>query len=431
MITMALCDEDQKAQQSLTFLKRIFTDYSSRDFAIRLWDGSTLPQEVGQTRRFTLVINHPGALRKLLWNPTELGLGEAYVFKDFDIEGDLEAALKLQDDFAGLHVTWREKIPFAKWLLSLPATDKAYQAHAAVPVHGEPGERERTRKAISFHYDLPVPFWEKMLDDSLQYTCGYFHSWEEDINEAQRHKLDYICRKLMLKPGETLLDIGCGWGGLILHAAKHYGVHALGITLSREQDEYARTKIQEWGLTSQCRVERGDFRDLTGSERFDKIAAVGAIEHCYRYLDAYFQIPWRLLKPGGLFLSHGISSTFQYEQTPPSRSFLNKYVFPDGELVPLKTVIDLAEETGFEVRDVENLREHYAQTLRLWMKNLDQQQEAIRKIAGEVTWRIFKLYMAGSAHNFCLGRLNLFQTLLAKTDRGHTPLPATRKHWYA
>ena len=430
MITMALCDEDKKAQQSLTFLKKIFANYSSRDFAIRLWDGSTLPQEVGQTWRFTLVINHPGALRKLLWNPTELGLGEAYVFKDFDIEGDLEAALKLQDDFAALHVTWRDKIHFAKWLLSLPATNKAYKAHAAVPVHGEPAERERARKAISFHYDLPAAFWEKVLDDSLQYTCGYFHSWEEDINDAQTHKLDYICRKLMLRPGETFLDIGCGWGGLILHAAKHYGVHALGITLSQEQYEYARAKIQKWGLTSQCQVEVVDFRDLTGSERFDKIASVGAIEHCYHYLDAYFQTPWRLLKPRGLFLSHGISSTFQYEQNPPSKSFLNKYVFPDGELVPLKTVIDLAEETGFEVRDVENLREHYAQTLRLWVENLERQQEAIRKIAGEVTWRIFKLYMAGSAHNFCLGRLNLFQTLLAKADRGRTPLPATRECWY-
>ncbi len=431
MITMVLCDEDQKAQQSLTFLKRIFTDYSSRDFAIRLWDGSTLPQEVGQPRRFTLVINHPGALRKLLWNPTELGLAEAYVFEDFDIEGDLEAALKLLDDFAGLHVTWREKIPFAKWLLSLPATDKAYPAHATVPVLGEPGERERVRKAISFHYDLPVPFWEKMLDDSLQYTCGYFHSWEEDINDAQRHKLDYICRKLMLKPGETLLDIGCGWGGLILYAAKHYGVQGLGVTVNEMQAEFVRDQIRQAGLTSQCRVERVDFRDLTGSERFDKISAVGTIEHCYPFLEAYFQIPWRLLKPGGLFLSHGISSTLQYEQNPPSSSFLNKYVFPDGQLVPLKTVIDLAEETGFEVRDVENLREHYAQTLRLWVENLERQQEAIWKIAGEVTWRIFKLYMAGSAHNFCLGRLNLFQTLLAKADRGRTPLPATRKHWYA
>lgn len=431
MITMALCDEDKKAQQSLTFLKRIFANYSSRDFAIRLWDGSTLPQEMGQTRRFTLVINHPGALRKLLWNPTELGLAEAYVFKDFDIEGDLEVALKLQDDFAGLHVTWREKVHFAKWLLSLPATDKAYQGHAAVPSHGEPGERERVRKAISFHYDLPVPFWEKVLDDSLQYTCGYFHSWEEDINDAQKHKLDYICRKLMLKPGETLLDIGCGWGGLILHAAKHYGVHALGITLSRAQDEYARAKIQEWGLTSQCRVERADFRDLTGTRRFDKITSVGTMEHSFSFLDAFFQTAWRLLKPGGLFLNHAISTACNYELKPNPTSFINRYVFPDADLVPLKTVIDLAEATGFEVRDVENLREHYAQTLRLWVENLDRQREAIRKIAGEVTWRVFKLYMAGSAHNFCLGRLNLFQTLLTKADRGRTPLPATRKHWYA
>ena len=243
--------------------------------------------------------------------------------------------------------------------------------------------------------------------------------------------MDSIGRKLMLKPGETLLDIGCGWGGLILHAAKHYGVHALGITLSRAQDEYARAKIQEWGLTSQCRVERADFRDLTGTRRFDKITSVGTMEHSFSFLDVFFQTAWRLLKPGGLFLNHAISTACNYELQPNPKSFINRYVFPDADLVPLKTVIDLAEATGFEVRDVENLREHYAQTLRLWVENLDRQREAIRKIAGEVTWRIFKLYMAGSAHNFCLGRLNLFQTLLNKADRGRTPLPATRKHWYA
>ncbi|MEE9257913.1 MAG: cyclopropane-fatty-acyl-phospholipid synthase family protein [Nitrospinaceae bacterium] len=430
MKTMELSEKDKKAQQSLTFLEKIFANYSRRDFAIRLWDGSCLPQEAGQTRRFTLVINHPGVLKKLLWHPTELGMGEAYVFKDFDVEGDLEAALKLQEVLAGLHVKWCQKISFVKWLLSLPSTDKAYKSRVAVPLNGDAAERERVRKAISFHYDFPVPFWKQVLDDSMQYSCAYFHSWEEELTAAQTHKLDYVCRKLMLKPGETLLDMGCGWGGLIQHAAKHYGVQALGVTLSEKQAEFAREQIRKNGLSSQCRVELTDFRDLTGRERFDKIASVGSVEHFYSFLDAYFNIAWRLLKPGGLFLNHGISSTFQYELFSPQNSFLNQYVFPDSEVDPLSVILGIAEKTGFEIRDVENLREHYAQTLRLWVENLERKQESIQKVSGEVTWRIFKLYMTGCAHKFSRGRLNLFQTLLAKSDCGRTPLPPTRKCWY-
>lgn len=430
MITMELCEEDKKAQQSLVFLKKIFAHHPSRDFAVRLWDGSCLAPEAGQTRRFTLVINHPGVLKKLLWHPTQLGLGEAYVFKDLDIEGDLEAALKLPGVMTGIHVKWRKKVSFAKWLLSLPATDKARKAHSRILTNGGPAGRDRVRKAISFHYDLPAPFWKKVLDDSMQYSCAYFQSWEENLDAAQTHKLDYICRKLMLKPGETFLDVGCGWGGLILHAVQHYGVHALGVTLSREQAEYAREQIRQLGLSSRCRVELADFRDLTGWERFNKIASVGSVEHAHSYIGAYFETAWRLLTRGGLFLNHGISSTFQYELPPASHSFVNQYVFPDGEVDPISSTLEIAEKSGFEIRDVENLREHYAQTLRLWLENLDKKYETIRKISGEMTWRVFKLYMSASAHNFSLGHLNLFQTLLTKSDRGHTPLPATRKDWY-
>jgi cyclopropane-fatty-acyl-phospholipid synthase len=431
MITMEICEEDNKAKESLVFLKKIFSGHSTRNFAIRLWNGSYLPPETGQTRRFTLVVNHPGALRKLFWHPNELGLGEAFVFKELEIEGDLEAALKLQEVLSRIHLKWREKLSFGKWLLSLPATDKANRSHISVAPHGEMADRGRVRKAISFHYDLPVPFWKKVLDDSMQYSCAYFHSWEEDLNSAQTHKMDYICRKLMLQPGETFLDVGCGWGGLIQYAVKHYGVHALGVTLSREQADFAREQIQKQGLSSRCRVERVDLRDLTGWERFNKIASVGSVEHAYSYLDDYFKTAWRLLARGGLFLNHGISVACNYALKPNATSFMNRYVFPDGDLVPLRQMVDLAEETGFEVRDVENLREHYAQTLRLWMENLEHKQKELFKVSGEVTWRVFKLYMAGCAHNFSFGNLNLFQTLLTKSDRGYTPLPATRNHWYA
>ncbi len=430
MTTMDLCEKDKTAQQLLTFLKKFFAGHSARDFAVRLWDGSSLATEVGRTRRFTLVINNPLGLKKLLWYPTGLDLGEAYIFKDLDIEGDLEAVFNIQEVLAGLRIKWREKIHFAKWLLSLPAADNTCSSHATLPAEGDPHMRERVRKAISFHYDLPAPFWKKVLDDSMQYSCAYFHSWDEDINAAQTHKVDYICRKLMLNPGESLLDIGCGWGGLILHAAEHYGVHAVGVTVSQAQAEFARARIRDRGLTSKCRVESIDFRDVTGNERFDKIVSVGSVEHFHSFLETYFQTAWRLLKPGGLFLNHGISVACHYEKKSQTTTFMNRYVFPDGGLVPIRHIINLAEETGFEVRDVENLREHYGQTLRLWIENLDREREALQEIAGEVTWRIFKLYMTGCARNFSLGGINLFQTLLTKSDRGHTPLPATRKDWY-
>ena len=430
MITMDSCKEDKKARQSLSFLKRIFSKYPSRDFTIRLWDGSTLAQEPGCTRRFTLMINQPGALRKLFWHPTQLKLGEAFIFKDIDIEGDLEAALKLPEVMTGIHIKWREKISYAKWLLSLPSTDKGYKAHSMAPANGGSAARERVRKAISFHYDLPVSFWRQVLNEPLQYSCAYFHTWEENLEIAQTHKLDYICRKLMLKPGETLLDVGCGWGGLILHAARNYGVNALGVTLSREQAEFARDQIREAGLSSRCHVELIDFRDLTGWERFDKIASVGSVEHAHSYINEYFKSAWRLLARGGLFLNHGISSTFQYPLPPAQHSFANQYVFPDGEMDPLSVTLGIAERTGFEIRDVENLREHYAQTLRLWVENLESRQHDIRRVTGEIIWRIFKLYMTASANNFSKGNLNLFQTLLTKADRGHMPLPATRKGWY-
>jgi cyclopropane-fatty-acyl-phospholipid synthase len=226
-----------------------------------------------------------------------------------------------------------------------------------------------------------------------------------------------------------LLDIGCGWGGLVMYAAQHYGVEAYGITLSLLQAELAQKRIAEAGLSERCRVEVRDYRDVNEEHSFDKIVSVGMFEHVGQaLLPTYFQQAWHLLRPGGVFLNHGIASVI----TEPQREsvFNQRYVFPDGELVPISTTLRAAETSGFEVRDVESLREHYALTLRHWVRRLESHADEVRQLTGDVTYRIWRIYMSASIHAFLTGRNNIYQTLLAKPDRGNSHLPLTRADWY-
>jgi cyclopropane-fatty-acyl-phospholipid synthase len=264
----------------------------------------------------------------------------------------------------------------------------------------------------------------------MVYSCALFHSRDESLDEAQYNKLDYICRKLRLKPGEKLLDIGCGWGGLIMHAVENYGVEALGITLSQPQADLANAKIRAAGLADRCRAEICDYRDVPTDRLFDKLVSVGMIEHVGEAkLPEYFHKAFQLLKPGGVFLNHGITESMQREPaTGPS--FIDKYVFPDGELLPISTSLRVAEETGFEIRDVEGLREHYALTLRHWVKRLEANREKAIALTSPETYRIWRIYMAGSAYSFETGRIGLFQSLLVKSGRQAPPLPLTRCDWY-
>jgi cyclopropane-fatty-acyl-phospholipid synthase len=256
-------------------------------------------------------------------------------------------------------------------------------------------------------------------------------------------KLDLICRKLRLKPGERLLDIGSGWGGLIMHAAEHYGVDATGITLSPNQAAFAKERIAEAGLAERCRVAIRDYRTLTTGDAFDKIASVGMIEHVgLTHLSVYFDSAFRALKPGGLFLNHGIVSLS--EPRPRSTSerifrkfwradaFIDTYVFPDGKLTATDDVIAAAEAVGFEVRDVESLREHYAMTLRHWVRSLEEKSGEAIALVGNHTFRVWRLYMAASANAFTKAAINIIQTLLAKPDvQGHSNIPLTRDDLYA
>jgi cyclopropane-fatty-acyl-phospholipid synthase len=414
-------------EESVAFLEDLFSRYPRRDFQIRFWNGQTWGTK--EEPRFTLVLQHPGALRRMFHEPSELSLGEAYVYDDFDIEGDIEAAMELSDALVQTSYDLARRLHLASLLRKLPNGNhhRVYRQPADLP--GAPHSRNRDRQAIAYHYDLAKDFYSLFLDQRLVYSCGYFSHPDDDLDTAQQQKLDYICRKLRLRPGDRLLDIGCGWGALILHAAKQYGVHAQGITLSAPQAEVAREWIEQAGQAGRCRVEVCDYRELAVGKGFDKIVSVGMFEHVgEKLLPEYFAKAWHLLAPGGVFLNHGIGYSAIYKRK--GESFVNHYVFPDGEILALHVAVQAAEMSGFEVRDVESLREHYALTLRHWVKRLEQNSEQARQVTNDVTYRIWRLYMAGSVHAFQSGRLNLYQMLLAKPARGNSRLPLTRADWY-
>lgn len=392
--------------------------------AVELWDGSQI--NVGSENPVsTLKVNTPAGLRALLFRRDSLSLGEAYIYKDIEVPGNLQEIFPVVDRLVDRRPGLPEIVKAAQLLFqSRPSAGRDH----AVRLAGPRFSRNRTRKAIRYHYDLPVEFWQLWLDPRLVYSCAYFETPADSLEEAQKAKLDLICRKLRLEPNERFLDMGCGWGALICHAAKYYGVKAVGVTLARRQAEYAARQIDQLGLGERCTVQVRNFLDLKDQEPFDKIASVGAVEHV-QSLQRYFGAAAGLLKPGGWFLNHGITSS----PTAPlrkGRSFLDRYVFPDYRLASIGETVRAAEQAGFDVRDVENLREHYEQTLGLWHRRLVARRTSIEEITDPVRYRIFDLYLAGTAYEFRVGRLHLHQTLLCKVEK-ETRLPLrTRRDWY-
>lgn len=429
--TAPVSAEDPHVQTSLAFLDLLFGDVRPRDFQVRLWEGTTWGPEPGQPANFTIVLKHPGALRAMFWPPEELTMAEAYLYDDFDIEGSIEHVFRLADPLLEKSWTVSKRAALGRLLLKLPDERRPRQGRQAARLRGRLHSKARDQQAIRYHYDVSNDFYALWLDKNMVYSCAYFASPEDDLDTAQERKLDYICRKLRLRPGERLLDIGCGWGGLVIHAAQRYGLEAVGITLSRPQVEYAQERIRQLGLETRCRVELRDYRDVTEPEHFDKLVSVGMFEHVGREkLEGYFRQAWRILRPGGVFLNHGIACR---EGQPASRrpTFSDRYVFPDGELVPIHVTLEAAEKVGFEVRDVENLREHYMWTLRNWVRRLEARRDQARALTDEVTYRVWRLFMSGSAHGFRTGRLKVYQALLSKPDAaGDSRLPLTRADWY-
>jgi cyclopropane-fatty-acyl-phospholipid synthase len=246
---------DHSSQTSLSFLQHLLGDYRPRDFAVRLWDGAVWEAEPGRPARFTLVIRHPGALRRMFWPPTELAFGEAYIHNDFDIEGEVEAIARLAEHLFNRRRSLAEKLKIGLRFFSLPSDRRAAAGRQAARLGGASHSKERDHQAVTDHYDVPNDFFALWLGELMVYSCAYFTTPDDDLDQAQERKLDYICRKLRLHRNERLLDIGCGWGGLIIHAARNYGVQAHGITLSQPQADLANERIRRAGLDSRCRVE--------------------------------------------------------------------------------------------------------------------------------------------------------------------------------
>jgi len=400
--------------------------YHGPSFELRLWDHTGSHYGSG-TSRFVITVKSLEVLKAILWDPNEISLGDAFVKGDLEVDGDIFAMFQFADFvFSNAHGV--EGPSYAR-RLAISATKVLRHLEYAINemfVHS----LRRDRCAISFHYDKPPEFFAPWLGPSMVYSCAYFRRNSDSLEEAQRNKLDLICRKLRLQPGEQLLDIGCGWGSLILHAAKFYGVHATGVTLSERQFAFARQRIAQAGLEAECEVRLCDYRQISDeTPSFDKIASVGMFEHVGRQnLGTYFDTVKRLLRPGGAFLNHGIVSSLD-EDRKQGPSFIRKYVFPDTALATLPVVTTEAEQAGFELRDVECLREHYERTLHNWVDRLERCKRDLLKYVDLETYRVWRLYMAGSAESFRRAKISVYQILLSDREGGGHMGPLTREDW--
>jgi cyclopropane-fatty-acyl-phospholipid synthase len=419
---------------------------------LRAWDGS----EAGPVDAPTLVVRDRRALRRLVWKPGELGVARAWVAGEIDIKGDLYTALDrltavIRERGDALANTLGKPNSVLRRLAALCDPKFLRLVRRALTLAGPgippPPPREevrrrcgrlhslrRDRQAISHHYDVGNDFYALVLGDSMVYSCAYWGDGADVVLEdAQRAKLHLICRKLGLGPGQRLLDVGLGWGSMVLHAAEHFGVHAVGVTISAGQAEFARKRVAEAGLTDRVEIRVQDYREIA-DEPFDAISSIGMAEHVgstqYR---AYARILYSLLKPGGRLLNHQISRRpLDNEEAYRVDEFIDRYVFPDGELIPLGATVSLLEEAGFEVRDVEAIREHYALTLRAWVANLEARWAEAVRLTSPGRARVWRLYMAASALAFERNRIGVNQVLAVRTDpAGVSGVPLRRGAWLA
>jgi cyclopropane-fatty-acyl-phospholipid synthase len=396
--------------RTLNILRQLFGSSFAMDFAVQLWDDARIP--AASQERFTFVVSQPFGLRAAFLPPFDLNPSRAFVENWIDVRGDVEAAVDAIS--SALDALSKPKLALLLGeLLRLPKPPPAEELTRPA-LAGRPHSPRRDAAAVGFHYDQPLNFYRSFLDAEMVYSCAYFADGITSLRDAQLAKIDHSLRKICLRPGETLLDIGCGWGALVLRAATHFGAKAVGITLSRQQHAEGLRRVAAAGLEQSVSIEYCDYRDL-GDRQFDKIVSLGMVEHVGRErLADYFATAFNALRPGG-YRTSGFTG----------------YVFPDGDLVPIADVVRAAERSGFELRDVENLRDHYAHTLRAYSRNLEVHRSAVIAAANERTYRFWRLYLAGSAQGFARGRMALYQTLLGKHDAaGKINVPPTRRHLY-
>lgn len=424
------------ADASMRILKRLLHNFRS-SAALRLWNDAT--HHIGLAPpAFTLVIRDPAILRKLVLQPSALVLADAYFRGLLDVEGDLYSVLRLKEHFQTLSLSLRERSALLLDALRLPGKpvqERQAASPAALPEDdrfSHDHSRQSDRAAISFHYDVSNQFYKLWLDEQMVYSCAYFETPNDTLEEAQRNKLDHICRKLRLAPGERFLDIGCGWGALVCWAARHYGVRAHGITLSQQQHDYAQQRIVTEGLGDLVTVELRDYRDLQGEAIYDKVSSVGMFEHVgLANLPAYTATVHRVLRPGGLFLNHGITHDEEGWSQNVDTEFINRYVFPDGELDTMSNIQRGMEHAGFEIHDVEGLRPHYALTLRHWVQRLEAAHDEALQHVSETAYRVWRLYMAACALEFEAGGTGVYQILASRRGTAAPDVPLTRRDLYA
>jgi cyclopropane-fatty-acyl-phospholipid synthase len=401
---------------------------------IEFWDGSSLGPPAGDPGSpGTLRVLTPDAVRRILWSPNELGLARAYVTGELEADGDVFALLEA--------LSKRAPRSLRHGVAAAPLAVKAARRLGLVGkppplppeearIHGWRHSVRRDAAAVGHHYDVGNDFYALVLGPSMTYSCARFADPAMDLAEAQASKHDLICRKLGLPEhrGTRLLDVGCGWGSMVIHAAAHYDARAVGITISRPQADLARKRVAEAGVADRVEIRLQDYRDL-GAERFDVISSIGMSEHVgAKNLEQYYRILHDALEPRGRLLNHAISSVggSRLGRT----SFIGRYVFPDGELIDVGTAVLAMERAGFEIRDVESLREHYARTLRAWVRNLEESWDEAVRLVGERRARVWRLYMAGSAVGFTDGGINVHQVLgVIPTPEGDSRMPATRHGW--
>lgn len=369
-------------------------------------------------------IRSPRALSYLATSPGDVGLARAYIMGDLEVEGDLYAALA---NLIGrdLNLSWPVRWQLFRELGGVRLLRRPPRPAQEVRLAGRRHSRTRDAAAIAHHYDVSNQFYEWVLGPSMTYTCALFPAEGTTLDQAQFAKHDLVARKLGLQPEQRLLDVGCGWGGMVMHAAAHYGVRALGVTLSRKQAEWAQKKIAEAGLSGRAEVRHLDYRDVPETG-FDAISSIGLTEHIGKaQLPGYFEFLYGRLASGGRLLNHCITRPNNLEPTMRRRHFINRYIFPDGELEGVGHLISVMHDTGFEVRHEENLREHYARTLTGWSANLDAHWEEAVAQVGRGRARTWRLYLVGSRLGFERNQIQLHQVLCAKPEAGgrsHAPL---------
>ena len=433
---------DPVSPPRIAALRRVITELGARlelDLAVRLWDGVAVPLGPRWSGDLALAINDPLAITRLLRRPRTATLFDLMAEGRIDLEGGslldfadrigtrrTRGLLKQINTFAAV----RALLPF---LLGPGRPDASHAYAGAQAARLEAGRDDAAQ--IRFHYDISNAFYALFLDPEMVYSCAYFPNGDDSLAEAQHAKLDMICRKLRLQPGERLLDIGCGWGGLVCHAARHHGVHAHGVTLSQAQYDFALAKVKRMGLEDHVTIELRDFRSLQGME-FDKIASIGMFEHVgLDNRDGYFKHIKSLLRPRGVYLHHAIARPMkkterEFRRKRPEFAALVNYIFPGGELDHIGGTTDAMERNGFEIHDTENWREHYGRTCRLWTERLHASRAAAEVEVGAARTRIWLLYLAGCALAFERGTVCIFQTVATRRARGPSGLPLTRGDLY-